>query len=70
MLQLDYKVTWWKLKDVFKLAGNVIKAEIKEDKSGKSRGMGVVTFEQPLEAVQAVCILKPPCNIFYSFQNW
>ena len=45
------------MKDVFKLAGNVIKAEIKEDKSGKSRGMGVVTFETPLEAVQAVCIL-------------
>lgn len=56
-LKLDYKVTWWKLKDVFKLAGNVIKAEIKEDKAGKSRGMGVVVFEHPMEAVQAVCIL-------------
>lgn len=51
---LDYKVTGWKLRDVFKLAGNVLNAEIKEDKERKSRGMGVVTFEHPMEAVQAV----------------
>ena len=50
-------MTWHKLKEVFRLAGNVVKAEIKEDKNGKSRGMGIVQFEQPLEAVQAVCIL-------------
>ncbi|GFN84117.1 myelin expression factor 2 [Plakobranchus ocellatus] len=55
---LEYKVTWWKLKDVFKLAGNVIKAEIKEDKNGKSRGMGVVVFEHPMEAVQAVSMFN------------
>lgn len=55
---LDYKVTWWKLKDVFKLAGNVIKAEIKEDANGKSRGMGVVVFEHPMEAVQAVSMFN------------
>lgn len=55
--QLDYKITWKKLKDVFRLAGNVTRAEIKEDKDGKSRGMGTVTFETPFEAVQAVCIL-------------
>jgi len=57
-LQLDYKVTWKKLKDVFKLAGNVLRAEIKQDKEGKSRGIGTVTFEFPMEAVQAVCILN------------
>ena len=57
-MKLDYKVTWKKLKDIFKMAGNVIRAEIKQDKEGKSRGMGVVTFEFPLEAVQAICILS------------
>lgn len=57
LFQLDYKVTWKKLKDVFKLAGNVLRAEIKQDKDGKSRGMGIVTFEHPMEAVQAICIL-------------
>lgn len=39
------------------MAGVVKRADVKEDKDGKSRGMGTVTFEQPLEAVQAICIL-------------
>ncbi|XP_071167436.1 myelin expression factor 2-like [Mytilus edulis] len=55
---LDYKITWKKLKDVFRLAGNVTRAEIKEDKDGKSRGMGTVTFETPFEAVQAVSMFN------------
>lgn len=48
---------WKKLKEVFGMAGVVKRADVKEDKDGKSRGMGTVTFEQPLEAVQAICIL-------------
>ncbi len=55
--QLDYKVGWKKLKEVFGMAGAVVRADILEDKDGKSRGMGTVTFEMPIEAVQAVCIL-------------
>ena len=39
------------------MAGVVKRADVKEDKDGKSRGMGTVTFEQPLEAMQAICIL-------------
>lgn len=39
------------------MAGVVIRTDILEDKDGKSRGMGTVTFEMPIEAVQAVCIL-------------
>ena len=50
-------MTWRKLKDVFKLSGNVHRAEIMEDKSGRSRGFGTVTFDSPVEAVQAICIL-------------
>lgn len=57
VLQLDFKVGWKKLKEVFGMAGAVKRADVKEDKDGKSRGMGTVTFEQPLEAVQAICIL-------------
>ena len=56
-LQLDFKVGWKKLKEVFGMAGTVKRADVKEDKDGKSRGMGIVTFEQSLEAVQAICIL-------------
>lgn len=39
------------------MAGLVARTDILEDKDGKSRGMGTVTFDTPLEAVQAVCIL-------------
>lgn len=56
-MQLDYKVGWKKLKEVFSMAGVVVRTDILEDKDGKSRGMGTVTFEMPIEAVQAVCIL-------------
>ncbi|POI33090.1 hypothetical protein CIB84_003158 [Bambusicola thoracicus] len=52
---LDFKVGWKKLKEVFSIAGTVKRADIKEDKDGKSRGMGTVTFEQAIEAVQAIC---------------
>ena len=54
---LDYKVGWKKLKEVFSMAGVVVRADILEDKDGKSRGIGTVTFEQSIEAVQAICIL-------------
>lgn len=57
LCKLDFKVGWKKLKEVFSIAGTVKRADIKEDKDGKSRGMGTVTFEQAIEAVQAICIL-------------
>uniref|UniRef100_A0A669QLN5 Heterogeneous nuclear ribonucleoprotein M n=1 Tax=Phasianus colchicus TaxID=9054 RepID=A0A669QLN5_PHACC len=53
---LDYKVGWKKLKEVFSMAGAVVRADILEDKDGKSRGIGTVTFEQAIEAVQAICM--------------
>ncbi|KAM9327697.1 heterogeneous nuclear ribonucleoprotein M-like [Pholidichthys leucotaenia] len=55
---LDYKVGWKKLKEVFGIAGVVVRADILEDKDGKSRGMGTVTFEMPIEAVQAVSMFN------------
>lgn len=68
--QLDYKVGWKKLKEVFSMAGMVVRADILEDKDGKSRGMGTVTFDMPLEAVQAVCILFVELfNYFHRFEN-
>uniref|UniRef100_A0A669BZS3 Heterogeneous nuclear ribonucleoprotein M n=1 Tax=Oreochromis niloticus TaxID=8128 RepID=A0A669BZS3_ORENI len=55
---LDYKVGWKKLKEVFSMAGMVVRADILEDKDGKSRGMGTVTFDLPIEAVQAVSMFN------------
>lgn len=52
------------------MAGMVVRADILEDKDGKSRGMGTVTFDMPLEAVQAVCILSVELlNYFHRFEN-
>nr|XP_012619000.1 myelin expression factor 2 isoform X4 [Microcebus murinus] len=56
--ELDFKVGWKKLKEVFSIAGTVKRADIKEDKDGKSRGMGTVTFEQAIEAVQAISMFN------------
>lgn len=54
---LDYKVDEKKLKEVFKLAGKVVNCELSLDKEGKSRGFGVVEYEHPVEAVQAISML-------------
>ncbi|CAM9994101.1 unnamed protein product [Lampetra fluviatilis] len=55
---LDYKVGWKKIKEVFGMAGVVKRAEIKEDKEGRSRGMGVIIYEQPVEALQAISMFN------------
>ncbi|KAL1778581.1 heteroproteinous nuclear ribonucleoprotein M isoform X7 [Sigmodon hispidus] len=55
---LDYKVGWKKLKEVFSMAGVVVRADILEDKDGKSYGIGIVTFEQSIEAMQAISMFN------------
>ncbi|XP_063771208.1 heterogeneous nuclear ribonucleoprotein M [Pseudophryne corroboree] len=55
---LDYSVGWKKLKEVFGIAGTVVRADILEDKNGKSRGIATVTYEQPIEAVQAISMFN------------
>eukprot|EP00079_Xenopus_tropicalis_P038252 XP_017952023.1 PREDICTED: heterogeneous nuclear ribonucleoprotein M isoform X4 [Xenopus tropicalis] len=56
--ELDYSVGWKKLKEVFGIAGTVVRADVLEDKDGKSRGIGTVTYEQPIEAVQAISMFN------------
>ncbi|CAB3995617.1 myelin expression factor 2 isoform X1, partial [Paramuricea clavata] len=55
---LDYRVTWAKLKDTFKAAGRVVRADVAEDHDKKSKGHGTVQFETPLEAINAVFIMN------------
>lgn len=45
VVNFDFKVGWKKLKEVFSIVGIVKWVDIKEDKDGKSRGMGIVIFE-------------------------
>lgn len=44
--------------EMCRLAGRVMSAEISIDKEGKSRGFGVVEFDHPVEAVQAISMLN------------
>lgn len=55
---LDYKVDEKNLEEVFRIAGKVVSVEINRDKDNKSRGHGVVEFEHPVEAVQAISMLN------------
>lgn len=77
-VQLDYKVDDSKLREVFRLAGKVICAEVTKDKDFKSRGFGVVEMDHPVEAVQvlgklfrALSLLRGlQCSIRFLFNNF
>jgi len=69
-LQLDYKVTYSKLKEVFQLAGRVVKVDLMLDKDNKSRGMATISYEDPMEAAQAICarpVIVKMATFIYSF---
>jgi RNA recognition motif-containing protein len=55
---LDFRVDDKKLKEIFRLAGRVLVAEVNKDKEGKSRGHATVEFEHPVEAVQAISMFN------------
>lgn len=54
--KLDYKVTTEQVSELFRIAGNVINVELKLDKENKPRGMALVRYDHPVEALQAICI--------------
>lgn len=41
-----------KLREVFRLAGKVVVAEVVKDRDCRSRGFGVLKMSHPVEAVQ------------------
>ncbi|CAF1262566.1 unnamed protein product [Adineta ricciae] len=55
---LDFKCDEKKVREVFSLAGRVREVTLKRNKEGQSRGMAVVEYEHPLEAVQAVSMFN------------
>ncbi|VDL87486.1 unnamed protein product [Schistocephalus solidus] len=55
---LDYKIDWKRLKDMFKVAGRVIHATVKQDEEGRSRGIAIVRFEHPYEALLAYILFN------------
>ncbi|CAF3509045.1 unnamed protein product [Adineta steineri] len=55
---LDFKCDEKKVQEVFSLAGRVRDVTLKRTKEGQSRGMAVVEYEHPSEAVQAVSMFN------------
>lgn len=53
---LPFSARWQDLKDKFKQAGRVTRADIKMDEDGRSKGWGTVAFEVPEDASRAVSL--------------
>ena len=55
---LSWDVNWQTLKDHFKSAGNVLRANVMVGNDGRSRGWGLVTYASALEAQNAISMLN------------
>lgn len=55
---LDYKVNERKLCEVFKLAGKMKVQQFFKDRDGKSRGMAIIEYDTPYEALNAVAMFN------------
>lgn len=42
------------MKEVFRLAGRLVRVDLHLDKDGRSRGFAIVEYDHPVEAVQAI----------------
>lgn len=56
--QLAFSVDDDKLREIFRLSGRIVRAEVNKDRDGKSRGYGLVEFTHPVEAVQAISMFN------------
>lgn len=73
LLQLPFHVQWQDLKDLFRQAGTIVRADVALGPDGRSRGFGTVVFATEKDARRAVgmfsgyvrfSLLRRPC--FYS----
>ncbi|KAG7811038.1 hypothetical protein KL921_002666 [Ogataea angusta] len=51
---LPFSVRWQDLKDLFKSCGPIIRADVREDHRGRSKGFGTVIFENSEDADRAI----------------
>lgn len=54
VLNLPWSTTWQALKEFFSGSGNIVRADIALDESGRSRGYGTVKFSTEEEASRAI----------------
>lgn len=55
---LSYDTTWKELKEHFKQAGEVTRADVMSSDNGRSKGFGIVRFERPEDAEAAISALS------------
>lgn len=55
---LSYDTTWRELKEHFKQAGDVVRADVKSSDNGRSKGFGIVRFASPEDAEAAISSLS------------
>jgi len=51
---LSYETTWQELKDHMRRVGNIDKADILQGNDGRSKGCGIVIYQNPKEAQRAI----------------
>jgi RNA recognition motif-containing protein len=51
---LPYSVGWQDLKDLFRSAGNIVRADVQQTPDGRSKGSGIVLFENAEDAQSAI----------------
>lgn len=52
--QLPPDATWQDLKDLFREAGNIVRADVAMGPDGTPKGTGIVVFENHEDAVNAI----------------
>merc|ERR1719447_848501 len=55
---LDYEVSWQKVKDMLRRAGNCTHCDIAQDGDKRSKGFGSAQFETPFEALTAIAMFN------------
>lgn len=51
---LPFSINWQALKDIFRECGNIIHADVRLDERGRSRGFGIVSFENKEDVENAI----------------
>jgi RNA recognition motif-containing protein len=51
---MSYRTRWWSLKDHMKQIGNVAYVDVFTERNGRSKGCGIVEFENPEDAQEAI----------------
>lgn len=64
-MQLPFHCQWQDLKDLFRSAGQIVRADVAIGPDGRSRGYGTVLFATEADALKAVVIFNGCVCVFF-----